>query len=206
MRTLLLLLSYLITDSALTDPCVDHTILDQPWRSTECIETHCTGKWMCDDNLARGWYRFIGTGGWRIPEVTVPEMHCSTKTTGWLNGHHPSVEQGAVTRTLCFRWYDQHCFWSQNIKIKNCGKYFVYELQPIPVSGCDKVYCTDPATSPTQGPEEQSTRESTDLSSTIPTESPSSDPATSPTQGPEEQSTRESTDLSSTIPTESPSS
>uniref|UniRef100_UPI00398ED2C2 uncharacterized protein n=1 Tax=Pristiophorus japonicus TaxID=55135 RepID=UPI00398ED2C2 len=61
-------------------------------------------------------------------------------------------------------------------------------------------WLNDPGTSPTQGPEEQSTRETTDHPSTIPAGPTPSDPETSPTQGPEDQLTLQSTDHPSTIP------
>ncbi|XP_078063341.1 uncharacterized protein LOC144489324 isoform X2 [Mustelus asterias] len=58
MRTLLLILGLLIADSALTDPCVDHTVLSDTWRSTDCRETECSSSSMCEDDLRAGWYRF----------------------------------------------------------------------------------------------------------------------------------------------------
>uniref|UniRef100_UPI00398EDDFC uncharacterized protein F26C11.3-like isoform X2 n=1 Tax=Pristiophorus japonicus TaxID=55135 RepID=UPI00398EDDFC len=198
MRTLLLILVYLIADTALTDPCVDHTVLDQSWRSMNCNATECTGNLQCDAYLVQGWYRFNSSGGWKIPETEVPSYHCSANAPGWLNGIHPTVGQGEVTRTVCFNYYGNPCQWTRDIKIKNCTNYSVYELKP--TDSCYLVYCTDPETSPTQGLEEQSTRETTDHSSTIPESSSTSDHETSPTQGLEEQSTRETTDCPSTIP------
>ncbi|XP_055522313.1 pancreatic secretory granule membrane major glycoprotein GP2-like [Leucoraja erinacea] len=91
-------------DSIHSDPCVNHTVLDQPWRSTDCSDTQSTnGEMKSDKNLAKGWYRFYSFGGWRIPETTVPANHCSGKNAGWLNGSHPSVNEGEVTRTVCFK-------------------------------------------------------------------------------------------------------
>uniref|UniRef100_UPI00398F6FFC uncharacterized protein n=1 Tax=Pristiophorus japonicus TaxID=55135 RepID=UPI00398F6FFC len=188
-----------LADSALTDPCENHTVLDQPWRSTDCGGTECIGNYRCDQDLVQGWYRFKSSGGKKIPETVVPEYHCSTLGSGWLNGTHPTVGQGEVTRTVCFSWDGDNCYLTREIKIKNCTSYSVYQLKPTNPTGCD-VYCTDPETSPTQGPKDQSTRETTDRPSTIPVGSTASDPETSPTQGPEEQSTRETTDHPSTIP------
>ncbi|XP_032868050.1 pancreatic secretory granule membrane major glycoprotein GP2-like [Amblyraja radiata] len=86
-RLLLLILGSLATDSALGDPCVTHTVLDQPWRSTDCSNTECSGgTWMDDGNLAVGWYRFNSSGGWKIPETDVPVNHCSGKYPGWIAG------------------------------------------------------------------------------------------------------------------------
>ncbi|XP_067883189.1 uncharacterized protein [Heterodontus francisci] len=215
-----------ITDSALTDPCVNHTVLDQPWRSSDCDVTGCSGQEKCDDNLHFGWYLFKSSGGWKIPETAVPHHRCSTNVTGWLQGSHPSVGQGEVTRTVCLYWGRKHCDKVHEIKIKNCSSYFVYELKSL--FRC-AAYCTDPETVETEEPEEQTTRESTRGSSSTPAvsgtsetsttsrtkeqttphsieKSPSnpidtftSEPMTSQTQESEEQSTGESIEVSSSI-------
>ncbi|XP_059819118.1 pancreatic secretory granule membrane major glycoprotein GP2-like [Hypanus sabinus] len=90
-----------VTDSTLGDPCVNHTVLDQPWRSTDCSNTECTGgQWMDDGNLAVGWYRFNSSRGWKIPETVVPQYRCSGNTPGWLNVSLTSVVGKAVERIL----------------------------------------------------------------------------------------------------------
>ncbi|XP_032880862.1 uncharacterized protein LOC116975643 [Amblyraja radiata] len=133
------------TDSVYSDPCVDHTVLDQPWRSTDCSNTQCTnGQWKSDENLVEGWYRFNSSGGWKIPETDVPANHCSGKRPGWLNGDHPNVTDGEVTREVCFEdvggdGSEERCKDKLDIKVKNCSSYFVYELMP---THNDQVYCT----------------------------------------------------------------
>ncbi|XP_055514227.1 uncharacterized protein LOC129710948 [Leucoraja erinacea] len=142
-----------VTDSALGDPCVTHTVLDQPWRSTDCSNTECSaGTWMSDGNLAVGWYRFNSSGGWKIPETVVPVNHCSGYYPGWLAGAHPSVGDGEVTRAVCFIDGSYICNWNQEIRVKNCIGYFVYQLWPSPSTSA--VYCTDPASVPTEEPQE----------------------------------------------------
>ncbi|XP_078061053.1 pancreatic secretory granule membrane major glycoprotein GP2-like [Mustelus asterias] len=173
MRTLLLILGLLIADSALTDPCVDHTVLSDTWRSTDCRETECSNSLMCDGDLLVGWYRFKSSGGWKIPETPVAPRHCSTHRSGWLQGSHPTLEQGEVNRTVCFNWDGNPCSLKREIKIKNCSSYFVYELKPAP--GSCAAYCTDPGTAPTLGADDKSQPGSTDSGSPIPTESPNSD-------------------------------
>ncbi|XP_032906757.1 pancreatic secretory granule membrane major glycoprotein GP2-like [Amblyraja radiata] len=135
------MVSFVTTDSALGDPCVNHTVLDQPWRSTDCSNTECSdGAWMHDENLAVGWYRFNSSGGWKIPETVVPVNHCSGKRPGWLAGRHPSVREGEVTRTVCFTKDKNICEKHQEIRVKNCTGYFVYQLWPSP--NTSTVYCT----------------------------------------------------------------
>ncbi|XP_059811482.1 oncoprotein-induced transcript 3 protein-like [Hypanus sabinus] len=155
LRVVLLILGFLVTDSKLGDPCVTHSVLDQPWRSTNCSNTECTGgQWMSDGNLTVGWYRFNSSGGWKIPETVVPQGRCSGETPGWLNGSHPNVGEREVTRTVCFTWDNNTCYQSRGINVKNCSGYFVYWLWPTSWSNY-AVYCTEPLSDSTrerQGP------------------------------------------------------
>ena len=44
-----------------------------------------------------------------------------------INGGHPSVADGQVSRTVCLHWTAGSCEFSTNIKIRNCGlTYCVY--------------------------------------------------------------------------------
>ncbi|XP_072893542.1 uncharacterized protein [Hemitrygon akajei] len=164
-----------VTDSTLGDPCVTHTILDQPWRSTNCSNTECTGgQWMDDGNLEVGWYRFNSSGGWKIPETFVPEGHCSGEIPGWLNGPHPNVGEGEVTRTVCFTWAGDTCHWIRGIRVKNCSDYFVYRLWPTSSYYHDTeywnyaVYCTDLGSSPSEQAKGSSTGGATQEPSSVP--------------------------------------
>ncbi|XP_062892816.1 mucin-5AC-like [Mobula hypostoma] len=149
-----------VTDSTLGDPCVTHTVLDQSWRSTNCYHTECTsGQWMSDGNLEVRWYRFNSSGGWKIPETVVPQGHCSGETPGWLNGPHPNVGEGEVTRTVCFTVGEDTCYWSLEIKVKNCSGYFVYWLKPTPQHQGNAVYCTDSLLDTTWEPQGSTTGE-----------------------------------------------
>ncbi|XP_062892797.1 mucin-5AC-like isoform X2 [Mobula hypostoma] len=147
-----------VTDSTLGDPCVTHTVLDQSWRSTNCYHTECTGgQWMSDGNLEVRWYRFNSSGGWKIPETVVPQGRCSGETPGWLNGSHPNVGEGEVTRTVCFTVGEDTCYQSLEIKVKNCSGYFVYWLKPTPRQHA--VYCTDSLLDTTWEPQGSTTGE-----------------------------------------------
>ncbi|XP_078251156.1 uncharacterized protein LOC144590379 [Rhinoraja longicauda] len=137
-------------DSACSDPCVIHTVLDQPWRSTDCSNTQCiNGQWKSNENLAEGWYRFNSSGGWKIPETAVPEHHCSGKRPRWLNGPHLSVREGEVTWRICFKkagnarsgeaGAGDGCSINLDINL-DCSSYFVYQLNPTPRG--QTVYCT----------------------------------------------------------------
>ncbi|XP_038640743.1 pancreatic secretory granule membrane major glycoprotein GP2-like isoform X2 [Scyliorhinus canicula] len=140
MKTLLLILGCLNCCHLLSaDPCVNHTVLNQPWRSTKCANTDCSSL-KCDKNLTTGWYRFNGSGESTIPDKLVPVRSCSTDAPGWLNGIHPIPDDGEVTRTVCFHWSGYPCRWSVEIKIKQCSNYFVYYLVKTPY--CSLAYCT----------------------------------------------------------------
>ncbi|XP_078062216.1 uncharacterized protein LOC144488067, partial [Mustelus asterias] len=184
-------------NSALTDPCVDHTVLNQPWRSSDCTGTECVGQWKCDKDLVYGWYRFNSSGGWKIPETRVAPGHCSTHHPGWLQGSHPTLEQGEVNRTVCFTEKNNECKWEREIKIKNCNSYFVYELKPTP--GCEAAYCTGKSTTREAGG--KSTGKPTQQSSTVPVDS--STPGKSTTREAGGKSTGKPTQQSSTVPVDS---
>lgn len=93
----------------------------------------------CDDKLNPGWYRFQGAAGDRILDKCVPEGRCGTDAPGWLQGNHPTVAEGVVTGKVCYHFKGNCCLWSNNISVKNCGEYFVYQLRQLP--GCNLRYC-----------------------------------------------------------------
>ena len=83
----------------------------------------------------------MGKTGNHVPEYCVPINHCGTHAPGWLNGTHPSVHEGIVTRQVCYHWKGKCCYWKNNIKIRNCGNYYVYHLVKPPT--CLLRYCGD---------------------------------------------------------------
>ena len=95
---------------------------------------------QCDRGIGPGWFRFEGSAGTRMPTSCPPTYRCDTDATGWLNGGHPTVADGQVNRTVCFHWWSNCCYWSTNIKMRNCGSYYVYYLSGTP-GGCSLRYC-----------------------------------------------------------------
>jgi len=130
------------------DGCKNYTVLSEADRAQGHIVINASNH-RCDrDDLVPGWYRFQGAAGDRMADKCVPENHCGAHASGWLNGSHPTVAEGVVTRRVCYHnyWYWYHwyrsndcCYWSNNIRVRNCGAFFVYELQKPP--GCDLRYC-----------------------------------------------------------------
>ena len=93
---------------------------------------------LCDDTLPRGWYRFAGPAGDRMPTTCVPLRHCGTHAPGWFSGSHPSVHEGAVRRDVCFHWRSC-CSWRNSVLVRNCGAFYVYYLSP--TLTCNLGYC-----------------------------------------------------------------
>ena len=92
----------------------------------------------CDSSLSPGWYRFGGGAGTKMPTSYVSIERCGTHASGWMNGAHPTVAEGKVTRKVCYR-YSSCCWRSNNIEVLNCGLYYVYKLSRPP--NCTYRYC-----------------------------------------------------------------
>lgn len=117
------------------DPCQNYTRLDDPSRSIGY-----TGGKKCDRDL-HGWFRFVGEGGVRMADTCVPVFRCGADAPMWLNGTHPVLGQGIVTRTACAHWSGNCCFWKAEVRVKACpGGYHVYQLDGSP--SCNLRYCT----------------------------------------------------------------
>ena len=73
-----------------------------------------------------------------MPTSCVPKNRCGTRAPGWMNGVHPTVAEGKVTRKVCYSW-NNCCQASNNIEVVNCGLFYVYKLSRRP--GCNLRYC-----------------------------------------------------------------
>ena len=74
-----------------------------------------------------------------MPTSCVPQQRCGTSGTGWMNGAHPTVNQGKVTRKVCYTLSGNCCWGSNSIEVVNCEQYYVYKLGPTP--RCNLRYC-----------------------------------------------------------------
>ncbi|PIN99449.1 hypothetical protein AB205_0015570, partial [Aquarana catesbeiana] len=125
--------------SSCSDPCVNRTVLNEPWRSGNNTLSSTPN---CDYSM-NGWYQFIGSGGVHIPEYCVPERRCNTNIPVWMNGTHPVITDGIVNRTACGDWNGNCCQWTSTIQVKACPLgYYVYKLIGTPGSMCSLSYCT----------------------------------------------------------------
>lgn len=113
----------------LVSECVNYTVLTAHDRSSNYHNYHVM---KCDVNIPKGWYRFTGQSGTSIATSCVEKYHCGTQYPGWLHGNHPSVVEGRVTQTVCFRNDDSCCKWSVDVNVRNCSGFYVYEINKVP--------------------------------------------------------------------------
>ncbi|XP_067038168.1 uncharacterized protein [Acropora muricata] len=124
----------------IAEECVNYSELNELDRAAHYFSYHTL---KCDANLPGAWYRFTGRAGTVMPTKCVPKLHCGTLSPGWLNGKHPAVREGQVERMVCFTKEDNCCYWYSSVKVRNCGKYFVYKFGQLPASRpfCSLRYC-----------------------------------------------------------------
>ena len=93
------------------------------------------------DKGEKGWFRFEGSAGTKMKDscprysyrYSKPRSNtCNTNAPGWMSGSEPNVNDGQVTRTACFTWNSNCCYWSTSITVRNCGSYLVYHLTSTP--------------------------------------------------------------------------
>jgi len=107
------------------DGCHNYTAFNEADRA----QGHISSNYRHDrDDLVPGWYRFQGAAGDRMADKCVPIDHCDTWYPGWLCDAHPTVAEGVVIRRVCYSTRSKCFDWYQNIRVKNCGAYFVYAL------------------------------------------------------------------------------
>ena len=116
--------------------CITYTKLSNADRNQKNLTN--LKKPKCD-SLVRGWYRFYGSAGKKMPTQCVPKNHCNTHAPGWMNGAHPQVQDGIVHRTVCFNWLSSCCYWKAAISVRNCSGFYVYYLGKPPA--CRLRYC-----------------------------------------------------------------
>jgi hypothetical protein len=121
--------------------CRSYTLLDNQNRN---IKYTGGSSDLCDIGISTGWYRFGGDAGTQLSTTCVPRTDtnnrkCHTDAVSWLNGAHPSVNDGKVTRTVCFSWNVNCCKWQRAIDVINCGFFYIYKLVSSP--NCSLRYC-----------------------------------------------------------------
>jgi len=125
-----------------TDACRNYKNLASMDRS---ITYEDWSNYRCDMSLF-GWYRFINPAGIQMlnscPQNSPGSLNsCGSYYKGWLkNQLLPSQQSGVVNRTVCFsKPYSCDCSYTREIKVTNCGSFYVYYLDAAPI--CNARYC-----------------------------------------------------------------
>ncbi|XP_068747696.1 uncharacterized protein [Montipora capricornis] len=120
--------------------CLRHTTIDD---QTRYYATYFSASgYKCDHRLTEGWYRFLFFASMATGYGSGSTRYCDTSYRGWLTGSHPTVSDGIVNRKVCFaHTSSSRCPYSTYIKVRNCGKFYVYKLKPTP--RCSLRYCTN---------------------------------------------------------------
>ena len=109
------------------DGCTNYKVLSEADRAQGNAEPpHYT-----QDDLETGWYRFQAAAGDRMPDKCVLKYRCGSEGRVWLNGSHPTVTDGVVTRTVCYINFRNCCSATAIVKVKNCSSYYVYQLERV---------------------------------------------------------------------------
>ena len=118
-----------------------YRLISDDWRKTSNTNQRSL---RCDrwSNLARKWFRIDDSIGGRMPESCMPLRRCGTNAPGWLQGTHPTEIGVEVSDKICYRWTRSCCQWSANVKIVNCGSYYVYYV-PKFSNACYLAFCGD---------------------------------------------------------------
>ena len=123
----------------------NYRVLNETWRQTSEHYTkttnHCdqTGSSDNQHGFTPGWHSFSHTIGGAMPEKCTSKNYCGTNASGWLKGSHPNVIGQNISRTVCFNWSSNCCYWQTSVEVINCGQYYIYNLPNTPV--CHSAYC-----------------------------------------------------------------
>lgn len=135
-----LLLLTLFSTGFSVDPCTQNSVIDEKYRSVDYfVKDKNYEHLLCDRTLAKGWYKFAG--GKEMHHSCLAAYHCGTHIPLWLVGSKPSVADGIVSRKVCGTdgKHVDCCQYTDTIRMKNCGTFYVYELKP--TRGCSYAYC-----------------------------------------------------------------
>ena len=121
---------------------IQYKSINDPRRSTGYVSND--KKYLCDRNLLEDsvWYRFESVAGGELPTTKPKHNTCGTVVPIWMNGSHPTINDGTVARTACANvlgGYPFGCGYKYNIHVRNCSGYYIYQL--IAPRQCFLAYC-----------------------------------------------------------------
>jgi hypothetical protein len=120
--------------------------INDPRRSTgyDVSASNNTRNHLCDRHLLQdnAWYRFSSEAGGQMPTTKPKVGSCGTYIPIWMNGSHPTSEDGIVARKACAYVpfaFPFGCGYSYNIHVRNCSGYYIYQLKT--PRNCILAYC-----------------------------------------------------------------
>lgn len=144
-------------------PCREYTSLTDSWRKVNGFGPSSirSKKYRCDfprptqgePGIQEGWHRFSGAAGTHLPTASLNngaggKEVCGTSIVGWMEGSHPTVYDGIVSRNICFEFENGNCEYQVRILVRTCddpaepGKtFYVYHLKYPKDIMCYWAYC-----------------------------------------------------------------
>ncbi|XP_070541660.1 oncoprotein-induced transcript 3 protein-like [Ptychodera flava] len=90
-------------------------------------------------NLKSDWYRFTSEAGSQMPTSCVGKERCGTKHPVWLHGELPTAGECKHVNACISAGVNHCCSHQMDMMVKNCGRFNVYRLNPLPM--CPAAYC-----------------------------------------------------------------
>ena len=131
--------------------CDDYNVLNDSTRKMTFYSKE-SKDWTCDnanvnyrlspDWKGEGWYRVVGPAGTRLADTpTKGYYYCGTAAARYVQGNHPTKIGETVSTKACYYYVSNlPCHKPQDIKIRNCGEYYLYYLPE--TRSCWQGYCT----------------------------------------------------------------
>ena len=126
--------------------CNDYNVLNDSRRKTTFFSK---SDWSCDnankgyrlspDWKGEGWYRVVGPAGTKLADSPIDLNHCGSAGPRYVQGSHPILIGEIITTKACYK-QSSICTSPQDVKIRNCVKYFLYYLPE--TQSCWQGYCT----------------------------------------------------------------
>ena len=135
-----------LKDEVILVGCNDYNVLNDSTRKTTfyskeskdltCDNTQKASR-LSPDWKGEGWYRVVGPAGTKLADTQLDQYHCGTAGSRYVQGNHPTKIGETVSTKAC---YSFPCHNPQDIKIRNCGEYYLYYLPE--TRSCWQGYCT----------------------------------------------------------------